>query len=443
MPPKKPKGSNNNNSMKRSRGSGGYQQQQQQSGLDLTQFMAMQSGAVDPAMLMLMNSGGSSQASLLPLLMANSSGANTTTATPSTSIDPQTLALMASMQGSGTNSNDLLTLMMLQRHQQKQGHASASVPGSENVEEDIEASRAGGVSGHALQDTCDRLDENAAELAKLKARDTYRDEHLDRFLGDIPTKHPTFNDALAACDAEGKAYQDLHINTPGRQILSMVVHNAKASNDLAIKLAAEAAAEQATVRCMNAYRAEQLQQCEVVIPKNIVGASPKKTKVIEVDADHRVSKADLVDVSALLRESRKIDKSGGDDETSDGRTTRSKKQDKYIAKPLTVLNTLLLRVPKLAREGLGTKLGKDAMIPTAFSTGSQPLRDVITKQVSTKVEEKDVTSLINKFKIYEGSTRPSSLAKVVGDIIWILAEADDEFVDADCKISTTLFLNPV
>ena len=460
MPPRKPKGQNNNNnnkSMKRQRGSGsgGYAQPKSNNSLDLTSIMALQSGSIDPAMLMMLkNQGGSSSQSLLPLLMASngSSGAATTSKAPSTSIDPTMMALMASMGGGDGGNNDLLTMMLLQRHQQQQALATASVPASLDDEEDQASRQEGMATGKVLQDTCDQIDDDAAALATLQARDSYRDEHLDSFMERIPTQYSTYKEALEACDAECTVLQAAKMGTPGRNLLQMMAATAKTSNDLAIKLAATAAAEATSTKMLNAFRAETMQECTVIVDPigsstTTIGATAKKTKVVAVEVDHKVSKADLVDITACFSASKVRaevgDKPSDDDVASgSGRPTRRKK-DKYIDNPLTVLNKLFLLIPKGAREGLGAKLGKDVTIPPVFNRGTQPLRDVITKQISSKVEEKDITAFIKKFKIYTGSTRPDTLAKVVGDVIWILAEVVNESGCDDCKISTTMFLNPL
>jgi hypothetical protein len=238
MPPRKPKGQNNNNnnkSMKRQRGSGsgGYAQPKSNNSLDLTSIMALQSGSIDPAMLMMLkNQGGSSSQSLLPLLMASngSSGAATTSKTPSTSIDPTMMALMASMGGGDAGNNDLLTMMFLQRHQQQQALATASVPASLDDEEDQASRQEGMATGMVLQETCDQIDDDAAALAKLQARDSYRDEHLDSFMARIPTEYSTYKEALDACDSECTVLQAAKIGTPGRNLLQMMAATAKTSH---------------------------------------------------------------------------------------------------------------------------------------------------------------------------------------------------------------------
>jgi hypothetical protein len=269
----------------------------------------------------------------------------------------------------------------------------------------------------------------------------------------IPTEYSTYKEALDACDSECTVLQAAKIGTPGRNLLQMMAATAKTSNDLAIKLAATAAAEATSTKMLNAFRAEKMQECAVIVDPigsstTTIGATAKKTKVVEVEVDHKVSKADLVDITACFSASKVRaevgDKPSDDDDVASGsgRPTRRKK-DKYIDNPLTVLNKLFLLIPKGVREGLGAKLGKDVTIPPVFNRGTQPLRDVIAKQISSKVGEKDITAFINKFKIYLGSTRPETLAKVIGDVIWILAEVVNESNCDDCKISTTMFLNPV
>ena len=470
---KKKQNNNNNNTQNKSGkngGGGGYVK----GGKDhnLAQVAALlasgSSVAMDPMMMMAMcNSGGSgnnTSKSLMPLLLAqnaNASGSSGAASSQTSGFDAKQLAMLQ-MCGGGGNIDPMM-LILMQQQQAARSNSTASVPatvcngvvgGADLVpakpQSEAEATKALEAESEAgrlrdeqqqveLTKHCGVIDDQAKQLAVYKRREAWRQEHLSEFTALVPGTYSDVAEAVAACDAAAEIAGD--IDTPGRRVLELAsVIAANRERQSALKFAADAGAaygaEQAAAKTAAQITSHFLPSPQVVVEGLGHGSvSPNKTVPARRTKASTVNIVELARVSTAKAKSKK--KRSGDDATgNDGATrTRSKaKMDPFVDKPLIVLGKLMAVVTSKCRDGLGTRLGP-VEVPRDFASGSQSLRDVITKQLEAKSTVKERADFLKKFDVYGGDSPepPKTVAGMVGHILWILACAAAEGCVCGCS----------